>query len=138
MSDMMDAPGERIGQETHAYVSSEERIKPLRDQIILEPLDWCPSETIRVAYQGRPVRGIVKAIGPGRYLKKYNGPKGKRTKAWLGNTFIPTEIKVGDVVELGGLELGTGVMRGYAFQTFIWGTKEHLICTEQDITGVVE
>src|SRR6266478_1255669 len=36
-------------------------------------------------------------------------------------------------VELGGYEYG-----GYAFQTFIWGSKLHLICREADVSGVVE
>ena len=135
---MEDVRGKRIGNETSSYVSASESIRPLRDQIVLEPLEWEPSKVIRVAYFGRPLRGRVKAIGPGRYELKYNGPKGKRTKSWLGNCFIPTEVKVGDVVELGGLGLGTNELRGYAFQTFIWGVKEHIICREGDVTMVVE
>lgn len=135
---MTEDRGVRLGNETTAIVDQSATIRPLRDQIVLEPLEWRPSEIIDVAYQGRPVRGIVKAIGPGRYPRKYNGPKGKRTQSWLGKHFIPTEIKVGDIVELGGIELGTGVLRGYAFMTFLWGTKEHLICSEQDVTGIIE
>jgi hypothetical protein len=133
----MDDRGTRIGNETASIVPESARIRPLRDQIILEPLEWRPSDIIAVAQQGRAVRGIVKAIGPGRYPLKYDGRKGKRTKSWLGKHFIPTEVKVGDIVELGGIELGTGVLRGYAFQTFLWGTKEHLICSERDVTGIV-
>lgn len=135
---MDDAPGVRIGSETSSYIDPRCAIRPLRDQIILEPLEWCPSDIIAVAQQGRPVRGMVKAIGPGRYPRKYNGPKGKRTASWLGKNFIPTEVKVGDIVELGGIELGTGRLRGYAFQTFLWGMKEHLICSERDVTGIVD
>ena len=131
--DAMDCPGERVDTPTNAYVSAKENVRPLRDQIILEPLEWEPSKVIRVAYTGKPLRGRVKAIGPGRYRRKYNGPKGLRTQSWLGKHFLPTEVKVGDIVELGGLEL-----RGYAFQTFIWGTKEYVICSEQDVTGIVE
>lgn len=133
-----NVPGKRIGNETSDVVDSRCTLRPLRDQIILEPLEWSPSEVIRVAYQGRPVRGIVKAIGPGHYPRKYNGPRGERTKSWLSKNFVPTQIKVGDVVELGGIELGTGALRGYAFQTFMWGTKEHVICREADVTGIVE
>ena len=133
-----DDRGVRIGNETSDLIPESARIRPLRDQIILEPLEWSPSNVIRVAYTGRPVRGVVKAIGPGRYPLKYNDRKGKRTKSWLGKHFIPTEVKVGDIVELGGIELGTGALRGYAFQSFLWGTKEHLICSERDVTGIVE
>lgn len=134
---MSEDRGVRIGNETSHVVLESEGIRPLRDQIILEPLEWEPSKIIRVAQQGRPVRGIVKAIGPGRYPLKYNDRKGKRTQSWLGKHFIPTEVKVGDIVELGGIELGTGALRGYAFQTFLWGTKEHVICSERDVTGIV-
>lgn len=134
----MDDRGVRLGNETSNYIPESAAIRPLRDQIVLEPLEWRPSQVIDVAQQGRPVRGIVKAIGPGRYPLKYNGRKGARTKSWLGKHFIPTEVKVGDIVELGGIELGTGALRGYAFQTFLWGTKEHLICSERDVTGIVD
>ena len=133
-----DCAGTRVGNETATYVPAEAKLRPLRDQIILEPLDWTPSKVIRIAYTGRPVRGIVRAIGPGRYPTKYDGPKGKRTKSWLGKTYIPTEVKVGDTVALGGIELGTGALRGYAFQSFLWGMKEHVICSERDITGILE
>jgi co-chaperonin GroES (HSP10) len=130
--------GARISNTSNAYVSAEEKIRPLRDQIVLEPLEWNPSDIIRVAQVGKPVRGRVVAVGPGRYPLKYNGPKGKRTKSWLGKNFIPTEVKIGDVVQLGGLQLGEGQFRGYAFQTFIWGTKEYLICREGDVAGIDE
>ena len=133
-----DNRGVRIGNETADIIPESASIRPLRDQIVLEPLEWRPSEIIRIAYSGRPVRGRVKAIGPGHYRIKYNGRKGVRTKSWSSHTFIPTEVKVGDVVELGGIELGTGALRGYAFQSFLWGTKEHLICSERDVTGIVE
>ena len=125
--------GKRIGNETFYAIPETARIRPLRDQIVIEPLEWRPSETIRVAYSGKPLRGIVKAVGPGRYPFKYDGPKGKRTKAWLSKHFLPTTVKVGDVVELGGLELG-----GYLFPTIWWGGVEHVICTERDVVGIVD
>lgn len=130
--------GTRISNATSAYVSAEETVRPLRDQIILEPLEWTPSTLIRVAYSGKPVRGRVVAVGPGRYPIKYNGRKGVRTKSWLGKRFIATQVKVGDIVELGGLELGIGPLAGYGFQTFIWGTQEYVICREGDVCGIVE
>ena len=135
---MEAAPGVRIGNETSSYVSSEERVKAVGDRLVIEPLEWEPSKIIRVAYSGRPLRGIVRSVGPGQNAIKYDGPKGKRTKKWWGNRFISTTVQVGDVVELGGLDLGTGALRGYAFQTFLWGTKEHIICREEDVAGIVE
>lgn len=130
--DWREGRGKRIGQETSDLIPESAKIRPLRDQIVVEPLEWRPSEIIDVAYLGKPLRGIVKAVGPGHYPKQYDGPKGRRTKSWDSKAFLPTEVKVGDVVELGGLELG-----GYLFQTFLWGAKEHVICREADVTGVV-
>ena|SRR6185437_11404658 len=130
--DWREGRGKRIGQETSDLIPESAKIRPLRDQIVVEPLEWRPSQIIDVAYLGKPLRGIVKAVGPGHYPKQYDGPKGTRTKSWDSKAFLPTEVKVGDVVELGGLELG-----GYLFQTFLWGAKEHVICREADVTGVV-
>jgi co-chaperonin GroES (HSP10) len=124
--------GARIAQDLLAFVKADERIRPLRDQIVLEPLDWEPSKTLTVAYRGKALRGKVRAVGPGRYLLKYDGPKGRRTKSWLSSLFRPTEVKVGDVVELGGLEIG-----GYLFPTIRWGDKDVVLCREGDVTGIV-
>lgn len=124
--------GVRIGNETSTLVPGSAQIRPLRDQIILEPLDWEPSKIIAVAYTGKPLRGIVRAIGPGVYPKRYDGPKGKRTKTWDSKAFRPCDVKVGDTVELGGLELG-----GYLHMSFLWGAKQMVICREEDIAVVV-
>lgn len=125
--------GIRIGNETLAGIPADAKIRPLRDQIIIEPLDWEPSKIIAVAYRGKPLRGRVLAVGPGRYPLKYNGPKGKRTKSWDSKHFQPTEVKVGDIVELGGLEIG-----GYLHHTFRWGERECVMVREPDVAIVVE
>ena len=129
----MTGYGVRIGNETLGQVSASENVRPLRDQIVLEPLDWEPSKIIAVAYQGKPLRGRVLAVGPGNYPKKYNGPKGKRSKSWDSKHFVPTEVKVGDVVELGGLEIG-----GYLHTRFRWGDKDCVMIREADVAGVVQ
>lgn len=125
--------GVRLGNETLTTVRADERIRPLRDQIVVEPLDWEPSKIIAVAYFGKPLRGIVRAAGPGRYPIKYDGPKGKRTKKWDSKVFRPCDVKVGDVVEFGGLELG-----GYLHSTFWWGSTEMVLCREEDVAIVCE
>ena len=125
--------GTRIGNETFDSIPESSRILPLRDQIVIEPLEWRPSDIINVVYWGKPLRGRVLAVGPGKYPTRYNGPKGKRTKAWDSKHFVPTEVKVGDLIELGGLEIG-----GYLFETFRWGTKTCVLCSERDVTGIVE
>ena len=100
--------------------------------MIVEPLEVEHSKTLFVKESHRPVRGIVRAIGPGHYPMRYNHPdKHQRSKMWLSTHFQPTEVQVGDTVELGGVEYG-----GYSFQTFVWGDKLHLICSERDVSGI--
>lgn len=132
MSEMEDR-GVRLGNECWDAIPESARVRPLRDQVILEPIPWPFSETIDVVYTGRPLRGKVKAIGPGIYPKVYNGPKGRRTKSWDSKAFRPCDVKVGDIVQLGGLSI-----KGYLFQTFRWGNVEHVICREGDITCIEE
>ncbi len=133
--------GTRLGNETFDSIPATARIRPLRDQIILEPLDWEPSKIIAVAYSGKPLRGIVRAIGPGCFRLQYQDsvtgdwgfsvPKGRRKAMRSSNVFRPCDVKVGDVVELGGLELG-----GYLHMTVRWGDKEMVVCREEDVAIV--
>jgi hypothetical protein len=139
----MSDRGHRVGNETITHVPGNARIRPLRDQIILEPLEWQPSKIIAVAYSGKPLRGVVRAVGPGCYRLQYqdtqtglwsfNVPKGRRKAMRPSKLFRPCDVKVGDIVELGGLEL-----RGYLFQTFWWGQIEMVLCREEDVAIVCE
>jgi hypothetical protein len=126
-----ESPGVRHGNECWDSIPEEASVRPLRDQIIVEPIPWPFSETLEVVYTGRPLRGKVRAVGPGVYPKLYDAPKGRRKKSWDSRSFRPCDVKVNDIVQLGGLELN-----GYLFQTFRWGVKEMVICREQDITGI--
>jgi hypothetical protein len=109
-------------------------IRCRRDYLIVKPLKVDHRVSFEVIEHTKPLRGIVKAVGPGCYPKRYDHPdKHRRTKTWDSKTFLPTQVKVGDVVELGGYEYG-----GYAFQTFLWGDVLHLICRELDVSGVVD
>jgi co-chaperonin GroES (HSP10) len=128
---MTETAGTRIGSECFDSLPASAKLKCLRDQIVIEPIPWPFSDIIEVVYEGKPLRGIVKAVGPGHYRKIYNGPKGKRTKSWDSKYFTPCDVKIGDVVQIGGLEI-----RGYLFQTFRWGGKEMVICRENDITAI--
>lgn len=124
--------GVRYGGETLTRIDASERLRPLRDTIILEPEDVIYSRYIHVEQLTKPLRGVVLAVGPGTYPKKYDHPeKHKRTKTWDSTSFLPTEVKVGDKVELGGAEID-----GYAFEQFWWGDKRCLWCTERDVAGV--
>src|ERR1700748_1899950 len=129
---MSQAPiqtGHRIGNETLTWIHPNEHISPLRDNLLIEPLPLDLGTSLDVVYQGKPVRGRVVAAGPGHYPKRYNGPKGYRSKTWNATRFQPTEVKVGDIVDIGGLELG-----GYLFQTLRWGDKDLILCREADVT----
>ena len=120
-------------------VPAEATIRCRHDHIIVEPLEvdhGIPALSALgfvVRENGRPVRGIVRAVGPGHYPRRYDHPdKHRRTRTWRSRSFQPTEVKVGDVVELGAAQ-GT---RGYDFQTLLWGDKVHVICREADVAGV--
>ena len=124
----------RLNNDSTSYVPPDFKIRPLRDQIIVEPLNVILSKLIVTKEDTKPLRGIVKAVGPGHYPKVYDRPdKHARTKMHDSETFQPTTVKVGDVVELGGYE-----MRGYAFDSFKWGDKLHVICREADVSGVID
>lgn len=130
---MTEGTGVRVGNELLTFVRADERIRPLRDQIVIEPLPIDHGTSLELVYNGRPTRGRILAVGPGRYPIKYNGPKGRRTKSWDSKHFRPCDLKVGDIVDIGGLELG-----GYLFTRVIWGNKDVVICREEDVTLVVE
>jgi hypothetical protein len=122
--------GVRIGNELLEFIKESETIRPLRDVIVVEPLP--ANETILIDVW-KPIRGKVLAAGPGCYPKRYNGPKGKRSKSWDAKAFRPCDVRVGDVVELGGREIG-----GYLHQTVRWGSKEVVVCREEDVAIVRE
>jgi len=129
-----DGRSARVTNDSNTGIPADAKIRPLRDQIIIEPLSVVLSQTIVTVEHTKPLRGIVKAVGPGCFPKVYDHPdKHKRTKMWDSEIFEPTQLKIGDVVELGGYGLG-----GYAFPTIWWGNVKHLICREQDVSGVVD
>ena len=99
-----DGRSAHLSQASNTDIQADAKIRPLRDQIIVEPLNVVLSQTIIVKEETKPLRGIVKAVGPGHYPKKYDHPdKHKRTRMWDSKVFQPTNVTVGDVVELGRL-----------------------------------
>lgn len=112
-------------------------IRPLGDRILLRPLKWKPSEILEVVRHGRPVRGEIIAIGPGCNKKKYiNNREGQKVRFHYSKRFQPTELKPGDIVELGGLATFDGL--GYAFPEIVVGNETFLMCQEADVAGVHE
>lgn len=130
----IEKSGVRLGRKRTEIIPKEATIRPLRDQIVVKPLAWRPSAVlaelgVEIVWQGKTLRGEVLAVGPGDYPKVYSKD---RKKCWDSKTFRPTELKVGDVVELGGLEIN-----GYQFDEYLWGDQPIVICREQDVTGVI-
>jgi co-chaperonin GroES (HSP10) len=113
------------------------QLRMLSDRILLKPLDWKPSEIIDVVRHGRPLSGVVVAIGPGHHpIKRKNGPKGKNSLMDYSRHFRPTEVCVGDTVELGGLNVFDG--KGYQFAEVMVNGELHIICQERDVAAVHE
>jgi co-chaperonin GroES (HSP10) len=125
--------GVRHGNETLTGIKACEHLRPLRDRIVLEPLPPDLSSTLEVVTATRPVRGRVLAVGPGTHPKRYNGPKGYRSRSWDSKAFRPCDLKVGEIVDIGGLELG-----GYLHMTVQWGEKTVVVCREEDVAVVIE
>ena len=114
------------------------KLRLLRDRLLVRPLEWLPSRIIATIRHGRPLRGVVETVGPGRLYRRYRPhPTDARKRQYVESKhFIPTEVKPGDVVELGGLNVFDG--RGYNFPQVIIGTDRFLICQEQDVCFVHE
>jgi len=138
----MHSEGVRIGNETLTYIAADKQIRPLRDQIIVEPLPWQADSPIAIVSHAKPLRGVVRAVGPGCHRIQYQNaetglwsfsvPKGKRKAMRPSKVFRPCDVRVGDIVELGGLEWG-----GYLHMTVNWGGIEMVVCREEDVCGIV-
>ncbi len=114
------------------------KFRLLRDRLLIRPLAWRPSNIVEVVRHGRAVRGVVESVGPGRYYRRYRPhptDSNKRTYTETA-TFIPVQVKLGDVVELGGLNAFDGL--GYNFPQVVIGTETFIIAQEQDICFVDE
>ena len=120
--------GGAITDENLAFIPGDWKIKPLRDQMIVKPMDVIHSRILIVPAGGAPVRGTVKAVGPGHYRTQYDSPdKHKRTKAWAGMQFIATEVRVGEVVLLDP---------HLRYEQFFWGDVLHIHCRQEDVAGI--
>lgn len=129
--------GGELSYDSTTYIAPDEEIRPLRDHIVVEPLGVEHSLILAVVENTKPLRGIVKAVGPGHYPLCYDHPdKHKRKKMWRSKVFQPTQCKVGDIVELGSVRID-GRIVGYSFQQIMWGSKMHIICREADVSGIV-
>lgn len=121
------------------------KLRLLRDRLLVRPLEWVPSRIIAAIRFGRPVRGVIEAVGPGRLYRRYRDKPAALRRSGLvreqrefreNGTLIRPDVRVGDIIELGGLNIFDG--EGYNFPQVIIGTKRFLICQEQDVCFVHE
>jgi co-chaperonin GroES (HSP10) len=123
-----------LSQDSRAYIAANEQIRMRLDYMLVEPLERDLSKTLTVVENTKPVRGRVIAIGPGTHPKVYDHPdKHKRKSFEYSSRFLETQVKPGDLVELGGIDIG-----GYSFPQIMYGNKKYLICRELDVSGVLE
>lgn len=125
-------PGIRQHDKSLNFVSGT--IRPLRDQIVVKPMPPALSQTIAADWNGEPVRGKVVAVGPGKWPNIHTRfhKDGKEVRTVRKAThFRPTEVKIGDVVQLGGMSLG-----GYLWNHIMVDGEDHIICMEADVCGV--
>jgi co-chaperonin GroES (HSP10) len=110
------------------------------DRLLIKPLEWNEhgdvSKIIAVERKGNPVRGRVVAAGPGIYpvSRRRLSSDGKHQRIDYSRRFRPVEIRVGDIVELCGLNQFHG--DGYKFPAVIYNGEKHLIVTERDVAIV--
>lgn len=134
MSAVLQESGVRIERKSTDLLPAGAKLRLLRDRLLVKPLEWQPSTLLEVIHDAKPLRGVVVAMGPGYRQKKWQyNSSGERTRMGETGRVIPMEVKVGDTVELGGLE-----HRGYDFPQILIGNELHIICQEQDVCGVVE
>lgn len=124
--------GVRLGDKSVNFVTG--KIRPLREKLIVRPLPPALSQTIATDWNGEAVRGIVVAAGPGTYPRIHekgvkNGVPFRRVRDL--RAFRPCDVRVGNVVQLGGMELG-----GYLWPHILIDGVDHIICSEQDVCGI--
>src|ERR1700685_4875093 len=93
---------------------TEGQITPIRDFLIVKPLPPSLSQSIAAHWNGEAVRGQVIKAGPGCYPNIHQrGSKDGQPyhRVRQSRIYRPTEVKPGDVVQLGGMELGGYVGR---------------------------
>lgn len=116
------------------------KLRMTSDRLLVAPLDWDHGcKHIIAIRHGDPVRGIVREVGPGhnpvckRTNFKRDGNQMQRIE--FSKRFRPTEVKVGDIIELGGLNIFDG--KGYPIvQDVIYNGEYCIIIQERSVACV--
>jgi hypothetical protein len=125
-------PGVRLADKSLNFVQGQ--IRPLREKLIVKPLPPHLSQTIQADWNGEAVRGEVIARGPGTHPRIHekgtqDGKPYRRVRE--SSAFRPCDVQVGDIVQLGGMEIG-----GYLWPHIQINGEDHILCSEQDVCGV--
>lgn len=139
MSAQTVSSGVRLHDKSLNFVGG--RVCPLEDWLIVKPLPPDLSQTIAADWNGEAVRGQVVAAGPGKYPNIHirgfkTGKDGKLVQfreVKKSKVFVPTQVKPGDIVQLGGMEIG-----GYLWQHVLVDGVDHIWCMEADVCGIEE
>ena len=119
--------GVSLTEENLAFIPADWVLKPLRDQMVVEPLDVVLSRILILPPAEKTLRARVLAIGPGHYPTQYDhSDKHLRTKSWAGLGFVPTQSRIGDIVRL----------EGFNSEGFFWGDKYCVHAREADVCGI--
>lgn len=94
-------------------------LRPLRDQIVVKPLDRKQSEIIQVLHSERPNLGIVVAVGPGKRTKK--------------GRIEPLDVQVNDTIRYGDTNLNH-----LSYPQYWEGNQLYLVLQEADVCFVAE
>jgi hypothetical protein len=129
--------GRRLNDRSLNFVSG--RISPREDWLIIKPLPPHLSQTLHAEWNGEAVRGEVVAAGPGKYPNVHKrgfrpGKDGKPVEfreVRKSRCFVPTQVKVGDIVQLGGMDVG-----GYLWKHIIVDGVDMVWCMEADVTFI--
>ena len=136
--------GLRLTDKTLNFVAQTERIRPLRDQIIVKPIPLRFSDSIKAEWQGGCIYGEVVAAGPGCFPNIYkrgfkagkDGHKVEWRTVTKSKVFRRTEVKVGDKVHLGFLKKENGEWMEYLFP-HIWVNGDWCVrCQEADVCAI--
>jgi hypothetical protein len=133
--------GVKMTDENITFIPAHFTLKPLRDQIIIEPLDVVHSRILIVRSDSSTlIRGKVVAAGPGHYPNYYldkqgrrNPPRHERAQICAGTTFVPMPVSIGDIVHLDGRNTGKS-----AFDAFYHGDRYCIHARAEDIAGIEE
>lgn len=124
--------GVRLHDQSLNFVSGQ--IRPLREKLIVKPLPPALSQTIAANWNGEAVRGQVIAAGPGTHpnIHEKGTKDGKPYRiVKQSRAFRPCDVQVGDIIQLGGMELG-----GYLWPHILIDGQDHILCSEQDVCGI--